>query len=156
MCINRWRKFNPTDEYLSIINQLNTVEKLRNYMEKIEYIAEKILWDKWQTPIETIKRGKGDCEDFAILAVDVLVRIIKIVEARFISYIGRHIGQGHSVCVFPYKAKLYVFSNNNLVAYGKDYIDIGHLFFEDGLKCMEIRDYKGNVLERKIKIFGTF
>ena len=156
MCINRWREFNPTDKYLSIINELNTVEKLRNYIEKIEYTPDKMLWDKWQTPVETLERGKGDCEDFAIFAVDVLVRVVKIIEARFIAYIGTYIGQGHSVCVFPYKDKLHVFSNNDLVAYGKDYIDIGHLFFDDGLKYMGIRDYKGNVLQRKIKIFGTF
>lgn len=163
MCIKKWKKFTPTDEYLSIINELNTVKKLRNYIEIIEYTPDKkkilfwnVLWEHWQTPIETLERGKGDCEDFAIFAVDVLTRVLKIPEARFIAYAGNRIGLGHAICVFPYKNKLYTFSNNNLIAYGKDYLDIGHLFFEKGLKYMEIRDWTGKVLKRKFKLFGTF
>lgn len=168
MCIKRWKEFKPTDEYLSIVNQLNTVEKLRNYMETFTYTSDKIKilfwslpWDSWQAPIETLKRKKGDCEDMAIFAVDVLVRVLKIYESRFIAYSGKHIGQGHAVAVFPYqgnnihlKGKLAIFSNNNLI-YADSYLDIGHLFF-DGLKVMEIRDWTGKVSGRKVKIFGTF
>jgi len=163
MCIKRWKEFKPTDEYLSIVNELNTVEKLRNYMEGFKYVGDtkkilfwNVLWDHWQTPIETLKLQTGDCEDMAIFAVDVLVRVLKISDARFISYVGTRIAQGHAITVFPYKDKLYTFSNDNLIAYGNDYIEIGHLFFEKGLKYMEIRNFTGEVLERKFKLIGTF
>lgn len=163
MCINRWRRFTPTNKYLSIISELNSVERLRDYMKMFEYSPDmkkflfwKVAWEHWQTPIETLERGKGDCEDFAIFTVDVLTRVLEITEARFIAYTGNHIGHGHAIAVFPYKNRLHIFSNGNLVTYGNNYIDIGHLFFEEGLKYMEVRDWTGRVLKRKFKVFGVF
>lgn len=168
MCIDRWRKFKPTEGYLSVVKQLDTVEKLHTYMRTFKYKPDtikilfwKLIWDYWQTPIETLKKGTGDCEDMARFAIDVLVRVLKILDARFISYTGKDIRRGHAVTVFPYqgnnihlKGKLTVFSNNDLI-YSDSYLDIGHLFFEEGLKCMVIRDWQGKVLTRKWKVFGT-
>ena len=168
MCLKRWKQFKPTDEYLSVINQLDTVEKLHDFMGTFSYKPDKIKiliwsfpWDNWQTPVETMRLRTGDCEDMARFAVDVLVRVLKIYETRFIAYTGEKIGYGHSVAIFPYhgnnvslKDKLSVFSNNNLI-YTDSYLDLGHLFFK-GLKAMEGRDWTGKVLERKIKLFGTF
>ena len=81
---------------------------------------------------------------------------------RFICYFGYHlidgkkVRTGHAVCVFPYNGKYSVFSNNSSLHQYNNYIDIGHEFYPDGLKRMEIRDWQGNVLETKRQIFGVF
>lgn len=41
---------------------------------RIEYVQDPIGKDYWQTPVETQRRGKGDCEDLAIYARALLVK----------------------------------------------------------------------------------
>ena len=160
MCIgifkNKWREFEPTNEYLSVIKELDTITKLHKYILNYKYIAE--IGDHWKTPIEFLHDGGGDCEDFARFCVDVLVRIQKLKNIRFIIYAGYYKKKysAHAVCVFPYNERYSVFSNNSLLHQYNNYIDIGHEFYPDGLKHMEIRDWTGQVLKRKWKIFGTF
>lgn len=103
-----------------------------------------------------------NCEDFARFAIDVLVRVQKRKSVRFICYFGyqlvngKMVKTGHAVTVFPHNEKYSVFSNNSLLHQYNNYIDIGHEFYPDGLKRMEIRDWQGNVLETKRKWFGMF
>ena len=35
-------------------------------VQEIEYVGDRMGADAWQTPAETVRRGKGDCEDVAI------------------------------------------------------------------------------------------
>ena len=88
MCIffNKWKSFEPITQYLSIVSGLTTITKLHNYLKQFKWQGEKAWKDYWKTPIEFIenKDNNNDCEDFARFAVDVLVRIMGITEARFL------------------------------------------------------------------------
>jgi hypothetical protein len=163
MCFvkDKWRQFEPTANYLAAVEKLDTVEKLHNYMEyNLRYVSDEK--DYWQTPEETFIRGAGDCEDMARFALDVLVRIQNIVNARWIAYTGYYLKEGkkvrsgHAVCVFPLNEKYAVFSNNSLEYNFENYIDIGHDSYPEGLKKMEIRDWTGKILETKTNYYGTF
>lgn len=162
MCIflNKWKKFEPTAQYLSVVNGLTSVSKLYQYSQKFKYIAEK--GDHWKTPVEFVNDDGGDCEDWARWYVDILVRIIKIEEARFVIHSGYNKTRWsnkmmcHAICVFPYSNKLALFSNNEFKTGHKDYIEIGYYTFPNGLKYMEVRNWQGKVLSRKSKLFGTF
>jgi len=162
MCIviNKWKSFEPTQEYLSVVKGLTSIIKLYQYSQKFKYIAEK--GDHWKTPVEFMNDGGGDCEDWARWHVDILVRIISIEEARFVIHSGydkKRWGNKmmcHAICVFPYQGELALFSNNLFKTGYKDYIEAGHYTFPDVLKYMEIKDWQGKVLEKKRKWFGTF
>ena len=165
MCIffNKWKDFEPTTKYLSIVSGLTTITKLHNYLKQFKWQGEKAWKDYWKTPIEFIenKDNDNDCEDFARFAVDVLVRIMGITGARFIAHSGydkdRWKGiKYHVICVFPYQDKLAVFSNNGLFAGLISNEGAGHITFPDGLKYQEVRDWQGKILSKKFKIFGTF
>ncbi len=153
MCIfkNKWKDFEPTKQYLSVVSGLTSILKLYQYSQKFKYIAEK--GDHWKTPIEFMNDGGGDCEDWARWYVDILVRIIGIKDARFIAYYAGL--KGHAICAFPYRNKYSVFSNKQLLHSFADYIDIGHKFFPKGFKRMVIRDWQGRILEKKRKWIGV-
>ncbi len=53
--------------------------------------------DHWQRPEEFVARREGDCEDFAILARELLLR--NWVKAYTLSVYGKR-GYAHTVCVF--------------------------------------------------------
>ncbi len=156
MCIfkNKWKDFEPTTKYLSVVGGLTSVTKLHNYLKQFKWQGEK--GDHWKTPWEFIenKDNNNDCEDFARLAVDVLVRIIGIKEARFIAYYAGL--KGHAICAFPYRGKYSVFSNNELLHGFTDYIGIGHKFFPKGFRSMVVRDWQGKIIKKTRKWIGTF
>ena len=168
MCFKRkWRQFVPTQKYLSVVGGLTTITKLHNYLKQFKWQGEKTWKDYWKTPIEFIenKDNNNDCEDFARFAVDVLVRIIHIEEAKFVAHIGYNKKEwgskiwnlrGHVICVFPSEGKFGVFNNNQLYIGINSYEDAGKLTFPDGLKYQEIRNWEGKILSRKFKLFGTF
>lgn len=58
-------------------NDLDNVMKVNRWVNRnIEYITDKEnqrIADYWQTPRETLKSLKGDCEDFAILKYFMLI-----------------------------------------------------------------------------------
>ena len=164
MCIklfkNKWREFKPTTYYLSAVQTITSIGQLDVFLNKFVYIADDK--DYWQTPEETVNRGKGDCDDFARLALDILVRIQKRKDVRFIIYTGYYEKDGkekygaHAVCVFPYNGKYSVFSNYQYYYNMNSYIDTGHIFYPNGLRYMEVRNDEGKVISRKFKIIGTF
>lgn len=50
-------------------NELDIIDKVNQFFNKIEFIADDIHWEKkdyWATPIEFLGSGGGDCEDFSI------------------------------------------------------------------------------------------
>jgi len=159
MCFKRkWTKFTPTQNYLDAVKDITTISKLKAFLKKITYTSEKI--DVWQTPEETFNRGKGDCDDYARLSLDILVRIQKRKDVRFVIYTGYKEKDGvekysgHAVCVFPNYSSLGVFSNSQYF-YNKDnLIEVGHIFYPKGIKYMEVRNDEGNVTSRKFKLFG--
>ncbi|MBA7544282.1 hypothetical protein ES705_36634 [subsurface metagenome] len=165
----RWQQFKPSEEYLSIVSGFTTVEKLHNYIKRFHYEWDvikilwwKFLWDYWQDPEQTLKREAGDCEDSAIFNADVLGRV-KNIDAKLILFFGynrKRFGwkfwMGHAVCVFPYQGKYSVFCNQSLYHNSDNYLQIGHRYYPDGLKYMEVRDWRGNLISRKVKLFGVF
>ena len=163
MCFakDKWRQFEPTEDYLLAVNQLDTIEKLHNYMKmNLRYVSD--VKDYWQTPVETFMRGAGDCEDMARFAIDVLVRVQKLDNVRFIIYVGYYMKNGkkrksgHAVCVFPDGEKYNFFSNNSLLKGFESYVDIGHESYPLGLKKMEIRNWQNYLIDLRYRLFGTF
>jgi len=160
MCFkkDKWKTFTPTAEYLAVVSELDTVEKLSEYTRWFTFTAD--VKDTWKTPVEMLNDGEGDCEDMARWYVDILVRIIGINEARFVIYNGLNSKKkltGHAVCVFPYKGKLAIFTNNVPPILGfKDFIEAGHYFYPNGLKYIECRDWNGKIVSKKRKWFGVF
>jgi hypothetical protein len=160
MCIsNKWRKFTPTQKYLDTVKHIKTITELDYFLDRIKYVSDNK--DFWQTPEETLSRGAGDCEDFARFALDVLVRIQKRKDVRFIIYTGYYEKDGkkkygaHAVCVFPFRKKYSVFSNAKYYTLKDSYIDIGHIFYPKGIKYMVVRNDEGKVISRKFKLWGS-
>lgn len=164
MCIfiNKWRDFEPTKEYLLVVNGLTSVTKLHNYLKRFKPKAEKGWNDYWKTPLEFIenKDEPNDCEDFARFTLDVLHRILNI-KAKFVIHSGYDkerwkMAKWHAICVFPYRGKLAVFNFNQLHTGLDSYEDAGRITFPDGLKRQQVRDWQGKILEKRYQIFGTF
>jgi len=168
---NKWKNWKPSEEYLLKVKDLTTIAKLHSFMQEFKYkwdtitiLFWKFLWDYWQMPDESVRKMEGDCEDLAILTIDILGRIQKRNDARFIMSFGYFLNNkdkrklmGHCVTAFNNgKGKYNIFSNNELEYSYKDFLEIGHRFYPLGLKYQEIRDWQGKTLSRKFKLFGIF
>ncbi|MBI3332828.1 MAG: transglutaminase domain-containing protein [Candidatus Omnitrophica bacterium] len=70
--------------------------------------------DYWQDPEELLTRGKGDCEDYALLAQAVLSR--QGIEAFVFSLYGEG-GYAHTVCVFEEDGGYNVINEDRLIRY---------------------------------------
>ncbi|GAC1328461.1 MAG: transglutaminase-like cysteine peptidase [Collimonas sp.] len=65
--LNDWQKLVQANSHTSIASQLKNVNDFFN--QKIAYAEDQEVWgvpDYWATPMETLAKGKGDCEDFVI------------------------------------------------------------------------------------------
>ena len=60
-------------------NELATLEKVNRFINRsVVHAEDREIWgetDYWATPLETLSRGRGDCEDFAIAKYFSLVRM---------------------------------------------------------------------------------
>lgn len=60
-------------------NELATLKKVNRFINRsIVHAEDREVWgetDYWATPLETLSRGRGDCEDFAIAKYFSLVRM---------------------------------------------------------------------------------
>jgi len=70
--------------------------------------------DYWQSPEEVFTRGRGDCEDYALLASDLLAR--QGVHSFLFSLYGKK-GYAHTVCVFMEGGRYSVLNQARLVRY---------------------------------------
>ena len=68
--------------------------------------------DYWQAPEEVLVRGRGDCEDYALLANDLLNRQGR--ESFVFSLYGDQ-GYAHTVCVFVEENRYNVLNQDRLV-----------------------------------------
>lgn len=62
----QWEEFLDTTSSLTVEDKVDRVNVYFN--NRIEYVEDPFLWGKadyWATPLETLGRGQGDCEDFA-------------------------------------------------------------------------------------------
>lgn len=65
--IDAWQHLLATQKQLSELDQLNAVNQFFN--QQMRYEEDIDLWhevDYWETPIEALWKGAGDCEDYAI------------------------------------------------------------------------------------------
>ncbi len=65
--IDDWQQLLATQKQRSELEQLNVVNQFFN--KKLRYVEDIDLWhevDYWETPIEALWKGAGDCEDYAI------------------------------------------------------------------------------------------
>jgi predicted transglutaminase-like cysteine proteinase len=65
--VGEWRAMLPAPGGLSDEEKLERVNTFFN--QRILWVADSVLWqqeDYWATPLETMAKGAGDCEDFAI------------------------------------------------------------------------------------------
>lgn len=65
--IDAWQQLLATQKQISELEQLNVVNQFFN--KQMRYEEDTDLWhavDYWETPIEALWKGAGDCEDYAI------------------------------------------------------------------------------------------
>ena len=70
----------------------------------------------WQSPEEFLKTGKGDCEDFAIFARELLH--LNGINAFLLNIYGP--GYGHTICVFMENGKYNAIDGTNVENYQAD------------------------------------
>ncbi|MDO8730733.1 MAG: transglutaminase-like cysteine peptidase [Candidatus Omnitrophota bacterium] len=68
--------------------------------------------DYWQTPEEVLVRGRGDCEDYALLANDLLKRQGK---KSFVFSLYGPRGYAHTVCVFVEGGRFNLMNQDRLI-----------------------------------------
>ena len=167
---NRWHNWSPTNEYLSAVSQLDTITKLKSLMSKFVYkwdtlkiLFWTVLWDNWQMPDQSLKDMFGDCEDAAILALDVLGRIQHREGARLIVTFGYYMTNnkpklmGHVVTAFEDGKGGYNIFSNDAIEYGFiDFMAISRRFYPLGLKWQQVRNWEGKILNNRFKLFGVF
>ncbi|MGH8345520.1 MAG: cysteine protease LapG [Pseudomonas sp.] len=65
--INDWQYLLASQKQIGELEQLNVVNRFFN--KQLRYVEDIDLWhevDYWETPIEALLKGAGDCEDYAI------------------------------------------------------------------------------------------
>jgi predicted transglutaminase-like cysteine proteinase len=65
--IDDWQQLLATHQQIGELEQLDQVNRFFN--QRIRYVEDGDLWhqaDYWETPIEGLWKGAGDCEDYAI------------------------------------------------------------------------------------------
>ena len=92
---------NPPDPLDQLATQYTTPKAVAEFLHRtFTFKTDQTLFgveDYWQTPQEFLARTMGDCEDYAILAVELLRR--NGIEAHLFSLFGEE-GYAHTVCVF--------------------------------------------------------
>ena len=92
-----------------------TPEAVARFLQtQVRYHHDRQLFGRneyWQTPEELLARKAGDCEDYALLAVELLRR--QGIEAQVVSVFGE--GYAHTVCVFRDGGRYHLINLGELV-----------------------------------------
>lgn len=97
-------------EVENIPSNINTPMALEQWLaNEFKYVME-VNHDDWQSPEETIRSKKGDCEDFAILASRVLALWGREGQMIIIHFRGLNIA--HAICIWKEENGLYSFLSN--------------------------------------------
>ncbi len=100
--LDKWEKLINDSQNLSDLNKVKCINNFFNKMITAKADNDQIKnRDYWQSPIETLVRGKGDCEDFAI-AKYVSLRILGIQKDQLLISIVRlpKFGELHAVLFY--------------------------------------------------------
>lgn len=107
------------DAVEQIAQRYPTPELFASFLKKRVVFREDIQLfgreDYWQGPEEFLNRGAGDCEDYALLAEEVLKRQGK--KAFVLSLYGEG-GYAHTVCVFMEEGRYQVINQDRVIRYG--------------------------------------
>lgn len=89
-------KINKTEIYYSEdFDSLRNIADIINYMQsKIEYKIDSV--DTWSSPKEVLNRGYGDCEDFAIVFMNIYY-VVTGVKCNLINVLSREVVNGGNV-----------------------------------------------------------
>ena len=96
----------PTPDQLALFLQKNVV-----FQDDLRLFGQV---DYWQAPEELLVRRRGDCEDYALLARDLLSR--QGIEAFVFSLYGEG-GYAHTVCVFVERGRYNVLNQDRLIRF---------------------------------------
>ncbi len=101
-------------------SSITTPQELARWLStEFKYSFE--IVDEWQTAQKTIDTCKGDCEDFAILSVEILDHLG--IHGDIIIVKFRDLNMGHAICVWKEKDGTYSFiSNRKMFRSGKNNI----------------------------------
>ena len=111
-----YRLFGDKTYFTSLIlkEKLYTPRDISKWLlENITYASDIELYNKiefWQTPIETISKKAGDCEDFAFLTQELLNQIgitSEVVAMESLEF-------GHAICVYKWGNDYYIFDDGHL------------------------------------------
>lgn len=95
--ISEWRQLLTAADNLPEEEQLRTVNDFFN--RKVRFSTDAVIWgqnDYWATPLETMGRGRGDCEDFAIAKYATLKLLGVSGEKLRLTYVKARIGGMYS------------------------------------------------------------
>jgi predicted transglutaminase-like cysteine proteinase len=74
--MDAWRKLLPT---LAELGDLDRIKRVNSFInQQIQFGEDTVIWgqaDYWATPVETLGRGAGDCEDFSIAKYFTLLQV---------------------------------------------------------------------------------
>ena len=76
------------------------IKSVNDFFNKMDWVSDKELWNKkdyWATPIESLIRNAGDCEDFSIAKYFTLLALDVPAERLRISYVKLDDQQNHMV-----------------------------------------------------------
>lgn len=79
--------------------EIRDIYAWRDWMTHNISYAKDFRGDDWSSPMQTLKRGFGDCEDFAILNCAVL----RVLGNTADLYVVERWGLTHAVCIFRYE-----------------------------------------------------
>ena len=164
MCLfkDKWPKEKLTEEYIEATKDIKDLDKINSFIRPFKRKEDK--GDHWQSPSETYKRKTYDCEDMAIMIMDILTRVMGRRMVWFIIFAGYYMKEGkktysaHAVILFESETRLtnYEYSNKKLIylKQGISIIEQGYLHYPEGLKYIEIRNSEGKITEKKRKWIG--
>jgi predicted transglutaminase-like cysteine proteinase len=96
-------------------NNIYTVDSYSKWLKQnTKYRADFLFTDNWASPETTLRKKRGDCEDFAFLSQKVL---------KYLGYNSLVLGikekkGAHAICVFYYQDSYTIFDNKTLIKTG--------------------------------------
>lgn len=127
-----YRVFGDKTYFTSLVlrEKLYSPEKISKWLiQNIEYKSDEELYNKieyWQTPLETISKKAGDCEDFAFLTQELLNQIGIFSEVVMME---DFYFEGHAICICKWRDSYYIFDNGYLWIDNKKLNSIEELLF---------------------------
>ena len=91
--VQQWRRLIERLEGASEKQQLKQINKFFN--DRVRFLDDREVWntpDYWATPLETLGRAKGDCEDFTIAKYSSLLLLGIPLEKLRLTYVKARIG----------------------------------------------------------------